>query len=94
MKNVDVKSLLIGALLTSTIFLGVAAVEPANKNTAPKEGAWQIAWHYTDHFYKRSDDDQTGANVRIPNPGPSNQGWEPFAVTADGKKTFSRKHIK
>ena len=31
MKNIDVKSLIIGALLTSTIFLGVAATSPTDK---------------------------------------------------------------
>jgi hypothetical protein len=34
MKNIDIKSLIIGALLTSTIFLGVAAVVPSG--TVPK----------------------------------------------------------
>jgi len=31
MKNIDVKSLIIGALLTSTIFLGVAATGTTDK---------------------------------------------------------------
>ena len=31
MKNIDVKSLLIGALFTSTIFLGIAATGPTDK---------------------------------------------------------------
>jgi len=31
MKNLDIKSLIIGALLTSTIFLGVAATSPTDK---------------------------------------------------------------
>ena len=31
MKTIDVKSLIIGALLTSTIFLGVAATSPTDK---------------------------------------------------------------
>jgi len=31
MKNIDVKSLLIGTLLASTIFLGVAATSPTDK---------------------------------------------------------------
>ena len=31
MKSIDIKSLLIGALLTSTIFLGVAATSPTDK---------------------------------------------------------------
>jgi len=31
MKNTDIKSLIIGGLLTSTIFLGVAATSPTDK---------------------------------------------------------------
>jgi hypothetical protein len=31
MKNIDVKSLIIGALLTSTVLLGVAATSPTDK---------------------------------------------------------------
>ena len=31
MKSIDIKSLFIGALLTSTIFLGVAATSPTDK---------------------------------------------------------------
>ena len=31
MKTIDIKSLLIGALLTTTIFLGVAATSPTDK---------------------------------------------------------------
>ena len=31
MKNIDIKSLIIGALLTSTIFLGVAATSQTDK---------------------------------------------------------------
>ena len=31
MKNIDIKSLIIGVLLTSTIFLGVAATSPTDK---------------------------------------------------------------
>jgi hypothetical protein len=31
MKNIDIKSLIIGGLLTSTIFLGVAATSPTDK---------------------------------------------------------------
>ena len=31
MKNIDIKSIIIGVLLTSTIFLGVAATSPTDK---------------------------------------------------------------
>ena len=39
MKSIDVKSLIIGALLTSTIFLGVAAV-PSGTGTAKDASVW------------------------------------------------------
>ena len=40
MKNIDVKSLLIGVLLTSTIFLGIAATGPTDKWDS--EQKWKI----------------------------------------------------
>ena len=40
MKNIDIKSLIIGALFTSTIFLGVAATGPNDK--WDKEQVWHI----------------------------------------------------
>ena len=96
MKNIDIKSLLIGTLLTSAIFLGVAAAGVTDgkreyQQGKPEEGYWDICWHYTKGFYNRSDDDLTGAKTKIPIMSPSHFGWEPFAVTADGKKTFYRK---
>jgi hypothetical protein len=44
MKSIDIKSLLIGALLASTIFLGVAATSPADKWDEKQE------WKITDNF--------------------------------------------
>ena len=55
MKNIDVKSLIIGTLLTSTIFLGVAATRPTDKwddnqqwevsfTTYPKDGQFINGW--------------------------------------------------
>ncbi len=40
MKNIDIKSLIIGALLTSTIFLGVAATSPTDKWDYKQE--WRV----------------------------------------------------
>ena len=40
MKNIDVKSLLIGALLTSTIFLGVAATSKDDKGKWDDTQVW------------------------------------------------------
>ena len=40
MKNIDIKSLIIGALLTSTIFLGVAATSLTDKWDDRQE--WEI----------------------------------------------------
>ena len=40
MKNIDIKSLLIGALFTSTIFLGVAATGPDDK--WDKDQVWHV----------------------------------------------------
>ncbi len=42
MKSIDVKSLLIGALLTSTIFLGVAATSPTDK--WDDKQVWQVRY--------------------------------------------------
>ena len=42
MKSIDVKSLLIGALLTSSIFLGVAATSPADK--WDDKQVWQVRY--------------------------------------------------
>jgi hypothetical protein len=40
MKNIDMKSLLIGGLLASTIFFGVAATSPTDK--WDKNQRWQV----------------------------------------------------
>jgi len=41
MKNIDIKSLIIGALLTSTIFLGVAATGTTDKWDSDQQ--WSVA---------------------------------------------------
>lgn len=66
MKTLDVKSLLIGALLTSTIFLGVAATSPTDK--WDDEQVWDVwAVNPKDFVTKK------GAGLK---------GAEPFAVSS------------
>ena len=40
MKNIDIKSIIIGALLTSTIFLGVAATSKADAGKWDENQVW------------------------------------------------------
>ena len=85
MKNIDVKSLLIGALLTSTIFLGVAAV-PAPKGTGltpigfppiPAPAKWDKnqVWEVEDILYNEF---RGNGQPRVRKP--VYQGWEPYAT--------------
>ena len=48
MKNIDTKSIIIGALLTSTIFLGVAAADDNNKTDKTK---WNVAYAPIEHWW-------------------------------------------
>ena len=80
MKSIDVKSLLIGTLLTSIIFLGVAAADDNDKTDKTK---WNVAYAPIEHFWE-------DGKVK----GVSGEGWEPFAVSGDGKKVFQRYRIK
>ena len=47
MKKIDIKSIIIGALLTSTIFLGVAATSPTDK--------WDIRQVWEISSFQKSD---------------------------------------
>ena len=96
MKSIDVKSLLIGALLTSTIFLGVAATSPTDK-WDDKQG-WQVA---TGEMLNP----QGLREMKLatnPNNGKKGVvfevkgGWEPFSSynLGDGAHTLYRKRIK
>ena len=67
MKTIDIKSLIIGALLTSTIFLGVASTSPTDK--WDKEQKWEVY----DYLAKDLDGDTDSEAV--------DKGEEPFAVT-------------
>ena len=54
MKNIDIKSLIIGALFTSTIFLGVAATSPTDKWDGKQQ--WEIGTVMA--VQKRDDNDE------------------------------------
>jgi hypothetical protein len=88
MKNIDIKSLIIGALLTSTIFLGVAATSPTDNwdekqrwATAKLEyGKTQKKWFLTE------DSKDLAHSDKWP------EGWEPVGKT--GNSCLVRKRIK
>lgn len=81
MKTLDVKSLLIGALLTSTVLLGVAATSPTDK--------WddKQVWEVKSYMSIGSDTAaQQKTNLKV-------SGYEPFAIDDRGV-TFVRRRIK
>jgi hypothetical protein len=73
MKSIDIKSLLIGALLTSTVILGVAAT-----NKKPADGQWEVlANKYSTTKFA------DGYVNLLGEPGLLiKQGFEPFSVVA------------
>mgnify|MGYP006966872110 CR=1 FL=1 len=91
MKSIDIKSLIIGVLLTSTIFLGVAAVpKDTGKVRHVDEGAWdeKQTWRVipVSHVVPPITDKERRIRDMI------NQGMEPFAAT--DKKVYFRFRIK
>ena len=86
MKNIDIKSLIIGALLTSTIFLGIAATSPTDKWDDGQE--WVAG--------TTSNIEEAGA-ISTKKIGKTlfsvAKGWEPFGTTRTGG-TLWRKRIK
>jgi len=78
-KNIDIKSIIIGALLTSTIFLGVAATSPTDKWDNKQK--WQIR-----HFNNLNE-----GIVPIDPEGWEPFGWH---WTENGYKIAYRKRIK
>ena len=98
MKNIDIKSLIIGALLTSTIFLSVAATGPRDEWDNEQE------WIYTSHPELNALGLWSGSHmIKGPNGLRTVNrvvgGWEPFAVGDQDKlskrtTTFFRKRIK
>ena len=90
MENINIKSLIIGALLTSTIFLGVAAdpIRPNDTGSAKTPRAWddKQVW-----YVKRLGwDDPKGHATRLTN-RLQPVGFEPFAAT--DKNVFFRKRV-
>ena len=86
MKNIDIKSLIIGALLTSTIFLGVAAT-----NTTAGEEQWTyfMTGGYPSEVLRATSQslyDRELAKYKEAMTG------QPFAV--QGKNIITRKRIK
>ena len=82
MKTIDIKSLLIGGLLASTILLGMAAAVP--KDTGTPNAASHIG-----HTW---DNKQAWQVVGGDNNGVHPQGYQPFAVK--NNTIFWRKRIR
>jgi len=101
MKTLDVKSLLIGALLTSTIFLGIAATGP--KEAWDNEQVWQygtlteysLGGKYSANL--KYIDTKTGATA-LEDLNKQPKGWEPINLTFDQQgnvnTTIVRRRIK
>ena len=80
MKTLDIKSIIIGALLTSTIFLGVAASVPSGTGFSRKADLWDNhqEWHVTHDGHK----------------GFKPAGYEPFDYNPATRNVYYRKRIK
>ena len=82
-EQIDIKSLLIGTLLTATIFLGVAATSPTDKWDAGQQ--WKID-SFNEDVSRRSSF------------GQFHTGEQPFAVTQNekgkGVQVWTRSRIK
>ncbi len=92
MKNIDVKSLIIGTLLTSTIFLGIAATGPNDK--WDKNQQWEISLASFEHspgtfLYQRDADGDIGVRKDWHDAA---DGAEPFGL--QGKNIIFRKRVK
>jgi len=69
MKSIDIKSLIIGALLTSTIFLGVAATSPTDKWDKKQE--WRVWVGVESNLGNGAEEDTVG--------------WQPIGAVGNGK---------
>jgi hypothetical protein len=89
MKNIDIKSLIIGALLTSTIFLGVASTGKDGVGKWDKDQMWEIT--ACDPDYRPG----TEFGESLPRAAKmwreAAEGAEPFAIR--GKEIIFRKRI-
>jgi hypothetical protein len=94
MKNIDIKSLIIGALFTSTVLLGVAA-------TGPKD-AWDANQEWEVGFAQPLNGQIPGKKWAIIAEGAKSaiayaewpKGWEPVGKFPEGKGWEVRKRIK
>ena len=83
MKPIDIKSLIIGALLTSTIFLGVAATSTTDKWDDKQE--WEV-------LEKTMSDIRVGKRIADNPFAFTGVGWEPIGV--QGANIIWRKRVK
>ena len=85
MKTIDTKSLIIGALLTSTIFLGVAATGTTDKWDGKQEWAVTVGSQVE---YKIGKENPERSELL----GTPTRGWEPIGV--QGANIIFRKRTK
>ena len=84
MKNIDIKSLIIGALFTSTVLLGIGATGP--KDTWDNKQQWDVTVaDQTDIAIARRNPERTKGQ-------PGTGGWEPIGTA--GANIIFRKRIK
>ena len=87
MKSIDIKSLLIGALLTSTVIFGVAATgkngspNTPNPSSSDNNQEWIVKAVYTGLKVKFK-----GEEIE--------KGWEPIGLTGEEGFVILRKRIK
>ena len=82
MKNIDIKSLIIGVLLTTTVFFGLGATGVGDKWDDKQE--WIVV--IQKRWFEGNEDPIKPRSVKHPS------GWEPFAV--DDRWIWHRKRIK
>ena len=85
MKNIDIKSVIIGILLTSTVFFGLGATGKGEL----KGGQWNIGHAPISTLYERPNNPSSkGEKFK------NHLNQEPFAVSGDGKTVFTRVRTK
>ena len=91
MKNIDIKSIIIGALLTSTIFLGVAATSQTDKwDKGQRWEVGKVAWQKIPNGDTKWVLQEDSKPVYHSSVWPT--GWEP--ISYDGKHWRVRKRVK
>ncbi len=95
MKNIDIKSLLIGGLLASTIFLGIAAAVPKDTGNSFRIDAPEKHQEWDDKqawYVERREWDEPKGHANRLTSRLQPQGLEPFAAT--DKHIFFRKRTQ